>query len=80
MEQPRDETAPGAIAAMRLIEQRTKLQSEADNLLAYYEELNIDTQVKLKNVIKISGTKKKYSIIVSNSPVCKCICIEHDMY
>ena len=48
LEQPRDETAPGAIAAMRLIEQRTKLLSEADNLLAYYEELNIDTQVKLK--------------------------------
>ena len=48
LEQPRDETAPGAIAAMRLIEQRTKLLSEADNLLAYYEELNIDAQVKLK--------------------------------
>ena len=47
LEQPRDETAPGAIAAMRLIEQRTKLQSEADNLLVYYEELNIDAQVKL---------------------------------
>lgn len=45
LEQPRDEMAPGAIAAMRLIEQRTKLQSEADNLLAYYEEQNIDAQV-----------------------------------
>ena len=46
LEQVQDETAPGAIAAMRIAEQRTKLQSEADNLLAYYEEENITTQVK----------------------------------
>ena len=47
LELPKDKTAPGTIAAMRLIEQRTKLRSEADNLLAYYEEQNIDTQVNM---------------------------------
>lgn len=46
LEPPIDVRAPGAIAAMRLIEQRTKLQSEADSLLAYYEEQNISTQVR----------------------------------
>ena len=45
--QPEDMSAPGAVAMMRKIELRTKLQSEADNLLAYYEELNIDTLVQL---------------------------------
>lgn len=47
LERPQDETAPGAIATMRKIELRTKLQAEADNLLVYYEERNIETLVQL---------------------------------
>lgn len=47
LEQPKDRSAPGAMATMRTIELRTKLQSEAENLLDYYEEQNIDTLVQL---------------------------------
>ena len=47
LEQPENSSTPGAIAMMRKIELRTKLQSEADNLLAYYEERNIETIVQL---------------------------------
>lgn len=47
LEPPEDEMAPGAVATMRMIELRTKLQSEAANLQAYYEERNVDTQVQL---------------------------------
>lgn len=47
LERPNDRSAPGAMATMRTIELRTKLQSEAENLLDYYEEQNIDTLVQL---------------------------------
>ncbi len=47
LKEPEDDTAPGAVATIRMIEQRTKLHLEADNLLMYFEQCNIDTQVQL---------------------------------
>ncbi len=47
LEKPDDESSPGAMATIRMIEQRTKLQHEAENLLLYFEQCNIDAQVQL---------------------------------
>ena len=47
LETPDDESSPGAIATIRMIEQRTKLQHEAENLLLYFEQCNIDALVQL---------------------------------
>ena len=45
--EPEDESAPGAIAMIRKIEQRSKLHQEAENLRGIYEQQNIDTLVLL---------------------------------
>ena len=47
LEPPEDETAPGALTMQRRIEQRSKLQQEADSLFLTYEHMNMDTLVHL---------------------------------
>ena len=47
LEKPDDDTAPGAIATLRRVEQRTKLRQEADILQNTYEQRNIETLIQL---------------------------------
>lgn len=58
LEEVEDETSPGAIAAWRRTEQRTKLRQEADMLQKMYEQWNVDTMVQLLRSVLESIRKR----------------------
>ena len=61
LEEPEDETAPGAIATLRKIERNTKLRQEADILFQIYEQQNVDTLVQLIRMA-LESIRKRVSI------------------
>ncbi len=58
---PEDDTAPGAIATIRMIEQRTKLHQEAEHILLYFEQCNIDAQIQLLK-INLEAIRKRIHV------------------
>ena len=61
LEPPEDETAPGALATQRRIEQRSKLRQEADSLFLTYEHLSMDTLVQLTR-LTLENLRRRVSV------------------
>ena len=61
LDPPEDETAPGALAIQRKIEQRSKLRQEADNLFLTYEHQNMDTLIQLMK-LTLEGLRRRVSV------------------